>query len=137
MANQPFEWLTQYEIGCEHIDKQHKNLFVLANRITQAQSQDTVTHCVMQLYKYVREHFWDEESLMRDVAYPNYQIHKIQHDQLLNQLVEISEQMTQQGLDSLDDLIQFMDGWIVDHIIKYDVALNQYMQKINSDRCQV
>jgi hemerythrin len=135
MANNPFKWLTQYEIGCENIDHQHKNLFELANRITEATSQDAVKHCVMQLYKYVREHFRDEESLMKDLAYPNYEAHKKQHDLLLTQLVEISERMTQDGLDCLDDLIQFMNEWIVDHILKYDVALNSFMKKNNSDRC--
>ncbi len=64
-----FIWLDEYLIGNETIDQQHQYLFDLANLIVESKSTSILTKHIMSLFKYVREHFRDEEVLMKKMGY--------------------------------------------------------------------
>jgi len=123
-----FVWKSDYEIGHAMVDKQHQYLFDLANSIVEAKSKGEITKNVMLLYKYVREHFRDEERLMKDIEYPDYQTHKQIHNQLLDKLNEISEKVAQGSLVD-DEIKHFMQEWLLKHILIKDGALGKYLNE--------
>jgi hemerythrin-like metal-binding protein len=84
------EWKDSYRIGDEAIDRQHQELFTLANAMFAATEKAELLLCAIQLFKHVREHFADEEALMKMVGFPGYQAHVESHNLILKKLGEVS-----------------------------------------------
>ena len=59
------EWKDSYKIGDPEVDAQHQALFQLANDFLQASGKAELTLQAMKLYKHTREHFTQEEAVMR------------------------------------------------------------------------
>jgi len=123
-----FIWKKCYEIGHSMVDQQHEYLFDLANNVVESKSKNELTKYIMLLYKYIREHFRDEEKLMKDVEYPDYQAHKLTHNMLLDRMNEISEKVAQDNLAE-DEIKEFMEDWLLDHILLKDGALGDFLSK--------
>jgi len=94
----------------------------------ESKSKNELTKYIMLLYKYIREHFRDEEKLMKDVEYPDYQAHKLTHNMLLDRMNEISEKVAQDNLAE-DEIKEFMEDWLLDHILLKDGALGDFLSK--------
>jgi len=123
-----FIWKSCYEIGHSMVDKQHQYLFDLANKVVEAKTKGELTKYIMLLYKYIREHFRDEELLMRDVEYPGYDAHKQIHNMLLDKMNDISEKVGQDTL-AKDEIKEFMEDWLLDHILLKDGALGDFLSE--------
>jgi hemerythrin len=111
-----FVWNERYEFGNDKIDAQHRTLFDLGNRIQQI-SDDEITACIMELYKYATRHFRDEEAVMRTIGYSDLNHHKALHDKFISDLNFITRIP---GNDLLDRVTHFLHEWLIDHIIRED-----------------
>jgi len=123
-----FLWNESYCIGEALIDCQHQYLFQLANDLVESDDKAQLTENAINLFKYVKEHFSHEESVMRKINYPAYREHVAMHDELINQLSAISSDISI-GQGSVADLQNFMNNWLLGHIIEVDTKLAKYMQK--------
>jgi hemerythrin len=123
-----FNWLESYKVGHSIVDQQHQNLFELANRLVDANKSETLTKYAMLLYRHVREHFQCEEELMKQVRYPGYLEHVQAHNELLNQLVIISDSIHNQNWKP-ENIKVFMRDWILVHILELDMLLGEYLRK--------
>jgi len=127
-----FIWLDEYKIGDEIIDQQHEYLFDLANQIVDPENDAQKTHLnVLALYHYFREHFKDEESLMKQYNYPDYEEHVKKHENLTKKLREINDGIVT-GEISLQDVTEFMQNWVHGHILGEDLILGQFLRQQKS-----
>jgi hemerythrin len=122
------EWSASYLVGDEKIDTQHQQLFALANEVFAAQTQSALRLCFIHLYKYVREHFADEEALMLEVDFPDYRQHADLHDALLARLNALSVKIGRSEW-SLHEVHAFMEHWLLSHILQEDIRLVQYVNQ--------
>ncbi|CAG1020506.1 hemerythrin family protein [Methylomonas sp. LL1] len=120
-----FSWQDQYRIGDEKIDRQHRQLFDLANQLANSQTQQDMTENFMLLYKHVREHFQEEERFMKDLHYPEYQNHVNEHNLMLDKLVDVSAKINQPQWQQLN-VAKFMSQWLT-HIAEKDRAISEYV----------
>lgn len=122
------EWLGSYAVGDPLIDSHHQTMFDLANAMLKATDQKSLRLCAMQLYQHVREHFAEEEALMRKVHFPAYKEHVAAHNQMLMDLGVLSDQIgkNQAQPEAVRDLL--MD-WALHHIPKSDAKLAGYLSK--------
>ena len=124
-------WLYEYNIGHDTVDQQHQYLFYLANRIVNPYNdQQTTHHNVVALYQYVREHFRDEELLMKQCLYPGYEIHVKQHDSLTRRLDKISCGILTDET-STEEVCQFMNNWLLVHILGEDMQFGNFLNATN------
>ena len=119
------EWSDSYLVGDEKIDTQHQHLFALANQVFVSETQAALRMCFVQLYKYVREHFADEEALMLEVGFPVYREHADLHDALLARLNAMSVKIGRSEWNQLE-VHAFMEHWLLNHILQEDTRLAQY-----------
>jgi hemerythrin len=127
-----FTWLDEYKIGDEAIDNQHRYLFDLANQIVDPLNDAQKTHMnVLALYHYVREHFKDEESLMKLSHYPDYKAHVKEHEMLTQRLTEISTGIIT-GEISPDYIMSFMSTWLLDHILGKDMLIGEFLHRLKN-----
>lgn len=126
-----FSWLDEYNIGSDTIDQQHKYLFDLANQIVDPHNDQQKTyHNVLALYHYTRQHFKGEEALMKQYNYSGYEEHVKEHDLLTKRLDEISAGING-GETSRTDVMEFMRGWLLDHILGKDVLFGDFLRQHN------
>ncbi|MGR8930660.1 MAG: bacteriohemerythrin [Gammaproteobacteria bacterium] len=123
-----FIWLDEYKIGNDIIDEQHRYLFDLANRIVAPYNDQQKTHQnVLSLYHYVREHFREEEALMRQFGYPGIDEQIKEHELLAKRLHEISAGILRGNIKK-DDVMKFMRNWLLDHILGKDMLLGEFFR---------
>ncbi len=120
------QWSESYCVGDDQIDAQHAYLFSLANEVFAADSQADLRICFMKLYKYVREHFADEEALMVEVAFPGFRFHADLHDALLARLNALSVKIGKRQWDKRD-VHAFMSEWLLQHIRQEDAQLVEHV----------
>lgn len=123
-----FIWQDDYLLDNKQVDQQHKQLFDLANQLVKSSRKEDLIDNAMQLYKHVREHFQAEEALMKQHSYPAYAEHVQAHNQLLNNLVEISDHI-HQGKWQHEEVRLFMRGWVLVHILDVDSLLGNFLRQ--------
>ncbi|GAW86999.1 hypothetical protein bplSymb_SCF05001P001 [Bathymodiolus platifrons methanotrophic gill symbiont] len=77
-----FVWQQQYEMGDDLIDSQHKNLFDLAEKLVSSRTKKELLQNIEPLYLHVKEHFSEEEALMKKLNYFAYKEHKKEHNKI-------------------------------------------------------
>lgn len=122
-----FNWSDDFNIHNEIIDSQHQYLFELANKVYETDDRQEMIDHALALFQYVRTHFKDEESLMRQVNYPNYPAHIEAHNQILLRLEKITTHLTD-GKINHDDINSLMVDWLLTHILKEDAGIGDFLK---------
>ncbi len=123
-------WRSEYQIGIKSVDTQHKYLLELANKLIESKSKKEMIKNVMLLKKFTREHYRDEETLMRDCKYPDYLTHKKEHDLLLDKMDGFCEKMNKDDLSN-DEIKGFICMWLLDHVFGKDEEFGKFLHLFN------
>ncbi len=126
-----FKWEKSMSVGVEKLDKQHKVLVRLINRIhDEAKSNDikTIVQSSIQiLLKYTKEHFVDEEELLILADYPYLEEHQHKHKILTEHVKKIADDLENGSLIEPADLGIFLQNWLIDHIMQEDKKYSPYL----------
>ncbi|GAB4171494.1 MAG: hemerythrin family protein [Calditrichia bacterium] len=127
-----FKWTSKYSIGNPDIDKEHKHLFVLAEKLllmnNQSVSRENLKSIILELRNYVETHFQHEEKFMGKIDYPHLEKHQKIHEEIVNEINQILL-----GAHSLKELSANLQGlmqkWISDHIIQEDLQIRDFLEQ--------
>ena len=118
------EWNDRYTTGHDEIDAQHRDLFDLVNRMAKVHTVEEIKPLLLLLFKHTREHFQQEEDLIRSKGFPGLAAHINGHNFLLGRLNTFSAEVGK-GSFNKDELIKLMSNWAMNHIVNDDIkALN-------------
>jgi len=123
-----YEMKEEYYTGIELIDREHKELFRIADEAYQvlkdefiADKFDHIVKIIENLKNYAILHFADEEAYMQSIQYKRYLSHKVEHDDFIEKLEAIDfEQMDHNQTGTLMDILEFLNDWLVHHILEKD-----------------
>jgi hemerythrin len=125
------EWSEELSVGIQEIDEQHKVLVNCVNELHDALDQkrgfEVTAGILSKLDEYTRVHFAVEESLMRIMGYPEYERHKKEHDNLIEQLTTIREKYTADHHSVTFELMYFLKQWLTHHILETDKHYSPYL----------
>lgn len=116
------KWRTEFSVGIEEIDAQHKELADCVTSIEQAvigkERWLAVHSALIRAADFARIHFAVEESLMRIHAYPRLSEHVIEHRRFSEHL----EQLQHKALtaDVSEEMIAFIREWLEQHVPLHD-----------------
>ncbi len=130
-----FEWNETYTVGNADIDEQHKKLFALANSVSDMTDAKQVKSHIMDLFKYTREHFCDEEQMMEQIGYPKLEGHRELHGELITKLSNLSTRSFDTA-QSISHFQKFVYDWLVNHIMNHDKGYLKFNSKKNACVCQ-
>jgi hemerythrin len=120
------EWKDEYNVGIHLIDTQHQTLIKLINRLTQEREQDgMVSYVIDDLNLYVKEHFKEEEELMRLAKYEGFSAHKEEHRVFEKWLSAVCQVLNLGGNSShllAESVNAFLRNWLVNHILESDMS---------------
>jgi hemerythrin len=130
-------WRPELAVGHPDIDADHKRLIAIINdfeRMVENSPKERALHEVLvSLHDYARVHFAREEELQAAAGYSGLERHRREHQALLHSVKEMASRhfvvRTQPiTAESLDTLGHFLRRWLVDHIIKSDLKLRDYVR---------
>ena len=100
-------WKEKYRIGVELIDTQHQELFrrlsnfiqIVQNNIPWNDKLEEVKETLNFLQEYVVFHFNDEEAYMKEINYPDLELHKKIHKDFRDEINEtpLQEERVDEG----------------------------------------
>lgn len=122
-----FVWQDHYMLDDEEMDSQHKDLFVLANKLVTSSSKSELNNNIRLLYQNVKEHFAAEEALMKEIEFHGYKGHEKEHQLMLEKLITINHKIDGNDWQQAD-VEDFMDKW-AKHIINSDMQFDAYFKK--------
>jgi hemerythrin-like metal-binding protein len=76
-----------------------------------------------------RAHFLEEQSLMRLHAYPGYEPHQNEHDELIDELRRLTGRIEEGESGDAARLAQELDEWLTVHMNTTDAALEEYLRR--------
>lgn len=130
MGNQ-MVWHDRFNIGVEIIDKEHKKLFSVMNRLLAFSEEEMKSQWVCQEgIKYFKghamKHFSEEEAYMASIEYAGYETHRRIHDYFrLNTLPALEQELetTNYSPDSVKHFLGVCAGWLIGHTLTEDRAI--------------
>ena len=127
------EWYENYNIGVEEIDRQHRQLVAMVDRV-QKSLQDQTTNqelgkALRFLVDYTREHFRSEEELMRRVGYPEYEAHKKIHAKLIQEVTDVLLGLKRGKQLNPLELIDFLVDWVIHHVVHDDKKIGNFIAR--------
>jgi hemerythrin-like metal-binding protein len=120
-----FVWSNDLITGDKFIDLQHKKLFNYLNILIAAENNEEarssiVTETIGGLIEYTVIHFEEEELVLERKKYSGLERHKKLHSAFAQQVVELKKRFDQ-GEEILNELIVFVQNWLIIHIKQEDM----------------
>jgi hemerythrin len=124
-------WQDSYKLNVHEIDTQHEEMAGLVEGLYEAVaakvSLEEVNRILSDLIECTREHFVTEERLMLEHGYPNYQQHKEEHDELLEQLEFFGLEAMRRTYFVYRFDFDVSRDWFLKHIEDSDKALASFL----------
>ena len=110
---------------------QHKKLLSLINSLQTAVDFSTgelfEREALDELVDYTKSHFSYEEGLMEQNAYPEFEAHKKQHQQMIARVEEVLAEYQQDKDSAMKNAVVFLRGWLIKHINGTDKQYSSFL----------
>ncbi len=119
--------------GIQIIDEQHQILINMINeandRLEENSGRDVLDEIVRNLMSYALYHFDTEEELMVENTYDHegQEAHFREHRAFSETVSRVQQDISQGKLISREDLLSFLNGWLVNHILNTDQRLGRFL----------
>jgi diguanylate cyclase (GGDEF)-like protein/hemerythrin-like metal-binding protein/PAS domain S-box-containing protein len=118
-------WKPRYACGQQTLDKEHRQLFQLANALLDQATARNVESSALNrafdaLLAHIVQHFTDEEEILRAHGYARLAEHAECHKQLVERALNLRRQTDESGV-SIGDLVEFLVSDVVaGHMLRED-----------------
>ncbi len=121
-------WDERYNIGVEIIDREHKKLFSILNKLFDFGNKAEKSHFACQeAIKYFKDHaiqhFSDEEAYMASIDYPGLKAHRRIHKDFRERMLPALEselELTGFSATSIHHFLGVCAGWLIAHTLIED-----------------
>ena len=124
-------WDSTYSVGVKTIDEQHKRIVDIINQLIEDSHlyvhSERISEMLGQLRVYAREHFKDEESLLKKHKFHNIDLHKEEHMEFRLRLLELCQDTMNEKGSVPQELLTFVRNWWFDHILLSDMEFKSFL----------
>lgn len=122
------EWKESFEIGHSLIDIQHKTLVELINKLLiEEKGSSQSADLLVDFMKYAQEHFVQEELIMKEINFPELELHKTQHLDYILKGMEFVNKSIKKHPELHTETLTYLKEWLLTHILIEDKKLTSYM----------
>jgi len=123
------QWSDEYSVGVDSVDFEHQNLIEMINMIY-SELEDRrdvaeVERTVGDVHAEITAHFALEERIMRDAGYEEYEAHKDDHEELLDQIRNMMDAIRNEPEAGMDLLTDELADWFSGHFGTFDARLHR------------
>jgi len=120
------------QTGIAEMDQEHALELQIVRSIQAAladSDKDKVHELLQELEDFTNAHFLAEQLLMRLHAYPGYEAHQQEHDQLMDELHGLSQGIREETSPDPERSAADLERWLLTHIQSEDQALAEYLRQ--------
>ena len=121
-------WKPEYSVGIASMDDEHREMIGLINdvyvKLGTAPDAATIEECLEEIFTTISMHFALEERIMRDSGYEEYEDHKDDHEELLDEIRDLMDEFaadTDKGAKLLEERLS---TWFGNHFASFDARLH-------------
>jgi len=125
------------EVGIAEINKQHLRLASYAVQFGQIvdelstreptnQDWRQIDALFSKVMRYVATHFEEEEALMREHGYPDYEAHKKLHDKFSAEMVKLQSDINNRNIKFKKKMGSLLWDWLYNHINTVDYQYRDF-----------
>ena len=126
------QWNERYAVGVELLDNQHRRLFALVNElfalIRAGKADREINDFILKVRDYVDVHFSDEERMMTRTNYPDYEMHRAEHQEMLAQVRRYQERAARGDPVNPMSLLEEMVIWLHSHLARSDRGYVEHLK---------
>lgn len=130
--NTPVEMLVPGSM--QQMDTEHRVQMNLLNAFEEAtqndQDRDVARSLLEQFATYTDAHFMSEQLLMRLYAYPDYDGHQSEHDQMMDSLGALRGAWVDGRTPAALAQLKILRDMMAEHIQKRDTAFHAFMDRL-------
>jgi len=124
-------WKPAYSLGIPSVDLEHREMIKMINQLyaglgENAQADD-IEDALENIYAGIASHFALEERHMRDAGYAEYQDHKDQHEDLLDQIRDMMDDFERNPEVGRETLQSCLSDWFGQHFATFDARLHNQL----------
>jgi hemerythrin len=127
------EWDDKYSVGIPLVDEQHKGLIDITNKLFKGclrgdeEARRFFLDTIHKGVDYAKYHFATEEKIMDRVGYPEFAVHRVQHQDFVRELVS-KVQSFQAGERFVPNMmVRYLRDWVLTHIAVSDKLYGAYL----------
>lgn len=126
------DWNETYSVDIKEIDDQHKKLVEFVNSLhdplKSGKSKETIKEILDDLFLYTQYHFSTEEKYFDMYKYPDFKIHKEQHRDLTNKVMEFREKYSSGETILTIEVMNILRDWLHEHILGSDAKFGSFLK---------
>jgi hemerythrin len=122
------QWKPEYSVGIESMDDEHREMIELINTTYEKLRADSdagqIEECLGEILSTISMHFALEERMMKRASYSEYQAHKNDHENLLDQIRDLMDVFDQDPVAGGRRLEERLSAWFAGHFSSFDARLH-------------
>ena len=124
-------WKPSYSLGIPSVDLEHREMIDMINTVYAGLDENAgpeqIETVLENIYAGIASHFALEERHMREAKYHEYQEHKDQHEDLLDQIRDMMDDFDVDPSTGRDSLRKNLSDWFGKHFATFDARLHHHL----------
>ncbi len=125
------EWKPEFSVGNPSIDHEHEQMIrqinVLYEQLSEPVDAESIEAVLGEIHADISAHFALEERLMRQAGYHEYEQHKDDHEDLLDQIHDLMDSFSEDPEAGQKLLKKQLSDWFGHHFASFDARLHQQL----------
>ncbi|MEJ8569358.1 bacteriohemerythrin [Elongatibacter sediminis] len=122
------DWKPEYEVGVPAVDAEHRAMIEMINDVYRelegTPDPDTIEHALGEIHSGIAAHFALEEQMMRRVGWREYEEHKANHEELLDDMRDLMDVHAANPEQGREELQRRLADWFTVHFASFDARLH-------------
>ena len=122
------EWKAEYSVGIASMDDEHREMIGMINgvyaQLDASPSKDEIEVCLEEIFSTISAHFALEERIMRDSGFEEYDDHKDNHEELLDEIRDLMDEFVADSDKGATLLEERLSAWFGNHFASFDARLH-------------
>ncbi|MDH3578977.1 MAG: hemerythrin family protein [Gammaproteobacteria bacterium] len=122
------KWKSEYSVGVESVDAEHREMIELINdvyaKLGKSPDAEEVEDCLEKIHTAISLHFALEERIMRENSYFEYEAHKEDHEDLLDEIRDLMDEFVADTAAGARLLEKRLSDWFARHFATFDARLH-------------
>ena len=129
------EWKDEFEIGIPSVDYEHRGMILMINKLHEKLAEnadrDTIIDFLGEIHTLISAHFALEEKEMMEMAYNEFEAHKEDHEDLLDQIRDMMDEMEQDSSGAVTKALgPRLNNWFGEHFRTRDARLHGFLESL-------
>ncbi len=125
------KWEPEFSVGDAAIDYEHEMMIhqinILYDQLGTSADSAAIEAVLGEIHADISAHFALEERMMRQAKYIEYEDHREDHEELLDQLHELMDAYFQNAEDGEEMLRLKLSNWFSHHFSTFDARLHRQL----------